>query len=101
MTKLDEIRERHARMKTQTADFPNTHLRPVAKQYLDDIGYLLTLLKSHPANEPPGNSRLVIVRWRDKVSLGQYVNDAWLVRGWVIINDNRCPVETWQELPPA
>lgn len=62
----------------------------------------LACCTAYPASDPPDDDRLVIVRWgQDHISLGQYTRDGWCVRGWVVVNDRRCPVETWQELPPV
>jgi len=96
MTRLDEIRERCKRLKT------HIHLRqPSMRSACADIDYLCGLLESHPASEPPIDDRWVIVQWGERTSLGQYIQGAWYVQGWVVVTDYHCPVESWQELPPG
>lgn len=90
MNKLDGARERYK----QTRRLKNRHgctwtgnvKMSAINEMHAGIGYLLTLLQPHPASKPPDTARLVIVRWRDKVSLGQGFDGIWNVRGWVVVD---------------
>lgn len=101
MTKLDEIRERHKAIKKVVIQHGwQTALRDAnRKTYYEDASYLLTLLQSHPASEPPDTDRLVIVRWGRCVGMGQFINDTWRVFVSGAASQFGYPVETWQELP--
>ena len=83
--KLAAIKRRHELL----ADV-DTHARL-------DIGYLLSLLESRPASEPPKDNRDVITRNSSGAHLGHYDCEWWIydIGGFGIGT-----VDTWQELPP-
>jgi hypothetical protein len=95
MDRLDEIRARHERV----MEWSNRRQRGVSTAR-EDIGYLLGLLVEHPASEPPGDNRVVIVRVSGKRMAGLYQRGQWFVYQRVGFAP-RGDVESWQELPPV
>ena len=84
--KLATMKQKYLNLSTRTP-----------KQMRRDIGYLLSLLESHPASEPPKDNRDVITRNSSGAHLGHYDCEWWIydIGGFGIGT-----VDTWQELPP-
>lgn len=103
--RLDEIRDTLELTEQAVTDFekewPDLACDTPAKLYVQDIGYLLGFLTEHPASEPPGGERMVIVKLSSgRRSMGCFRQGQWFAFGH---RQGLAPydtVESWQELPP-